>query len=88
MAELEDAIVNRIKEDVAMNDEYKLFMEQDNYISEVAIQYVLFLMDYYIKNGGEASVANIRHMFGMSESKAELTIETLKDMGLIEKSTR
>ena len=50
---------------------------------EEAIQYVLFIMDHYIQYGGDASVANIQHMFGMSESKVKLTVKTLNGMGLI-----
>ena len=85
MSELNDTFIKRIQDDLSKNDEYKLFMELDNYISEDAIAYVLFIMDHYIKFGGEPSVENIRLLFGMNEAKAKLTVKGLKDMGLIKK---
>jgi hypothetical protein len=35
MSELDDTFTKRIQDDLSKNDEYKLFMDQDNYISEV-----------------------------------------------------
>lgn len=78
MSELDDEIAKRIQEDLSKNPEYKLFMEQDNYISEEAAQYVYFILDYYVKYGGEASAANICSLFGMSESKAEAILKFVK----------
>lgn len=86
MSELDDTFIKRIQDDLSKNPEYKLFMEQDNYVSEEAVRYVLFIMDHYIKYGGEPSVDKIRFLFGMDEGKAEMTVETLKNMGLINKS--
>jgi hypothetical protein len=83
MSELDDTFIKRIQDDLSKNSGYKLFMEQDNYVSEEAVQYVLFIMDHYIKYGGEPSVDKIRFLFGMNEGKAELTIKTLKGMGLL-----
>lgn len=78
MSKLDDAMIKRIKDDLSKNPEYKLFMEHDNYISEEAAQYVYFILDYYVKYGGEASVANIRKLFSMNESKAEAILKFVK----------
>lgn len=79
MTELDQHFIKRINDDLAKNPDYKLFMEKDNYISEEAVQYVFFILDHYVKNGGKVNVTKIRHLFGMNESKAELIVKILKE---------
>lgn len=84
MTELEEALKNKVRADIEVNPSYKMYMAQDNYISEHAMSYVLYALSYYAKHIGKPTIDTINMLFGMSERKAEFTAEIIEDMNLVE----